>query len=201
VPPKAPRTCTIEGCEEPHLSRGWCSKHYYRWKRSGDPLTTQRQPPTPADATEKRCVRCGEVKPIEEFGSRKGKVGDKPRGYCWPCEKAYLRERRAGVANSMDRKRSRDWAQRNPGYYLQRKYGITLEDYDRMLKEQGGVCAICRSDDVGNDRAARWHVDHCHNSNKVRGLLCHRCNMGIGYFKDDPARLRAAAEYLERNET
>jgi hypothetical protein len=70
---------------------------------------------------------------------------------------------------------------------------MTSADLDALLAAQGGVCAICRTD--------RWsrgvpNVDHCHETNSVRGILCTRCNLGIGYFMDDPARLTAAAKYL-----
>lgn len=78
------------------------------------------------------------------------------------------------------------------GYKLKFHYGITLADEARMLSSQGGLCASCR------DTLATHHVDHCHATGKVRGLLCAKCNKGLGLFLDDPARLRAAAEYLER---
>jgi hypothetical protein len=73
-----------------------------------------------------------------------------------------------------------------------RVYGLTPEDYDAMSARQNGVCAICRK-----KPDKRLCVDHSHRNNKVRDLLCGRCNSGLGYFDDDPALLRAAAEYLE----
>lgn len=88
-------------------------------------------------------------------------------------------------------------------YLWMRNYGITREDYNRMLAEQVGKCAICGGDPEGG-RASRlpvaaFHVDHDHETGKVRGLLCAHCNTGLGKFKDDPARMRAAAGYLERH--
>lgn len=71
--------------------------------------------------------------------------------------------------------------------------GITNEDYSRMLDEQNGVCAICHSPAPERGRLA---VDHNHATGKVRGLLCHSCNYGLGCFKDDPVYLEAAAAYL-----
>lgn len=84
---------------------------------------------------------------------------------------------------------------------LQREYGITLDDYNRILAEQGGGCGICgvvaaRSKAGGT----RLHVDHDHATGKARGLLCDTCNRGIGQLGDDPERLRAAARYLERTQ-
>lgn len=75
-------------------------------------------------------------------------------------------------------------------------YGLSQERYEALLAAQDGRCAICRTDDwPGKDH--RPHVDHCHETGRVRGLLCDFCNRGLGLFGDDPARLRAAADYLE----
>lgn len=82
---------------------------------------------------------------------------------------------------------------------LRRSFGITLEDYKRMLLEQNGVCAIC----LRPETSVRWGklqplaVDHCHTTGKVRALLCNNCNVGIGTFGDDPERLMRAAAYLQ----
>ena len=74
---------------------------------------------------------------------------------------------------------------------LKRNFGITEEQYDEMVKSQNGVCAICKR--VG---ARRLAVDHCHTTNNVRGLLCHKCNRGIGNFNDSTELLRNAISYL-----
>lgn len=76
------------------------------------------------------------------------------------------------------------------------KYGLTQADFDALLASQGGVCAICKGD--RNGPGARFHVDHCHNSDKVRGLLCGRCNTAIGLLQDNPEIADAAAAYLRR---
>jgi hypothetical protein len=76
---------------------------------------------------------------------------------------------------------------------LRRRYGIELEDYNRLLTGQGGKCAICSSSDP-KSKDGNFHVDHCHETKLVRGLLCFPCNAGIGKFRHDPAlRLRAIA--------
>jgi hypothetical protein len=73
------------------------------------------------------------------------------------------------------------------------KFGLTMAEYDALLHQQGGTCAICkRTDSAGRHLA----VDHNHNTDEVRGLLCSNCNPGIGYFNDSPALLRAAIDYL-----
>ena len=76
-------------------------------------------------------------------------------------------------------------------YALKQKYGLTLDEYDTMMTNQKGGCAIC------NDGAKRLHVDHCHKTGAVRGLLCSNCNTSLGKFGDNVETLRNAVRYLE----
>lgn len=76
---------------------------------------------------------------------------------------------------------------------LMREYGLTMEQYETMLSMQENACAICKEKSTKN-----LHVDHDHETGKVRGLLCYRCNSAIGYLADNPARARDLAEYLEK---
>lgn len=76
--------------------------------------------------------------------------------------------------------------------HLRRKYGITPEDTKSMLESQGGVCPIC------GQLKSKMCVDHCHSTGAVRGILCDRCNKGIGHFCDDPSLLEAAIRYLRK---
>jgi hypothetical protein len=77
---------------------------------------------------------------------------------------------------------------------------MTFEDYKAMYKAQRGRCAICRQKETHKAWGVRrWLcVDHDHATGEVRGLLCYHCNRGLGFFKDNPASLRAAAKYLEK---
>lgn len=77
-------------------------------------------------------------------------------------------------------------------YLLKHEYDLTVEQYQTMVSEQGGCCAICLRPE------RRLHVDHEHSTGRVRGLLCKKCNMGIGLLGDSPAVLTAAAVYLEK---
>ncbi|KKL57780.1 hypothetical protein LCGC14_2231970, partial [marine sediment metagenome] len=86
---------------------------------------------------------------------------------------------------------------------LRYKYGITIEKYTEMLLEQKGVCAICglpetRVSNNGNIKVLS--VDHCHETGKVRGLLCQRCNSGIGFLNDDIENLKCAILYLNKED-
>ena len=92
------------------------------------------------------------------------------------------------------------WSAANPrgrANQRMRKYGISIERYEQMLAEQNGVCAICGSSENGDKSTDRFHVDHCHTTGIVRGLLCLSCNHGLGKFKDSVESLRSAVRYLE----
>lgn len=90
------------------------------------------------------------------------------------------------VCRTCRKEYNRQWYRRSQ---LPLRYGITAEQYDAMLFAQLGLCAVCR-------REPATDVDHDHETNAIRGLLCHKCNLGIGLFKDSPDALRAAALYL-----
>jgi len=79
---------------------------------------------------------------------------------------------------------------------LQKKYGITAAEFDAMVAAQGGGCAICTVS--VNPDANNLAVDHCHTTGRVRGILCGRCNRGIGNFNDDPSLLEKAVIYLRK---
>jgi hypothetical protein len=82
---------------------------------------------------------------------------------------------------------------------LKSKYGLTLAQFDAMMAQQNNACAICGTEAV--DRWGRLHVDHCHASGNVRGLLCGACNKGLGHFRDSATLLHAAVAYLSNGTT
>lgn len=100
------------------------------------------------------------------------------------------------------RKASRKWAAKNPekqkramrNWHLKKKYGISLEQFEFMLRQQGFACAVCGSGDTGS--GLDWNVDHCHATGKVRGLLCTGCNTGLGGFRDNAKIMKAAIKYV-----
>jgi Recombination endonuclease VII len=139
----------------------------------------------------KVCAKCGMSKLPEEF-YRVSKTVSGLGAYCRVCDrertKAYHRRKAVthpGQAYAVAVKAR-----------LVREYGITLDDYNRILASQGGGCAICE-DVVGATRRPRLYVDHCHETNTVRGILCHRCNVALGLMADSPDLLRIAAKYIE----
>lgn len=105
------------------------------------------------------------------------------------------------------RGRVKTWKENNPEKrheierraYLKKKYNITPEEYEHRLAQQGGVCACCGGDTPGGN-SRYFHIDHCHQTEAIRGILCSRCNTGIGSLGDTAVGVRKALEYLERAE-
>lgn len=115
----------------------------------------------------------------------------------------HNRRRRERYASDPEyRERVKKQAERTPeqrrAILLRKSYGISVEQYDAMLAEQGGGCAICGVE-FGDKGGRRLAVDHCHDTGAVRGLLCSNCNQGLGKFGDDIARLERAIMYLRRS--
>ena len=91
----------------------------------------------------------------------------------------------------------RKWKQ-----FIVKTYGITADQYYEMLALQNNACKICGSEYNNNDRcgSGKLFIDHCHTTGKIRGLLCSKCNHGLGLFNDDTDRLQRAIEYLKQFE-
>ena len=148
----------------------------------------------------KKCTKCGIEKPLDKFSRR----SDRPLGVISHCKECCAKWQREG--RSKYRGQWRDWPQDKKERHmywdrnarLKRKFGIDSARYHEILAEQGGKCAICDSSDPGSRRNKHFHVDHCHTTGVVRGLLCAHCNTAIGSMRDSPERLRAAVAYLER---
>lgn len=109
------------------------------------------------------------------------------RSYCSDCEKAE--RKRYYAEEGRKRVQERAWAAQG--------FTFTVEEYDAMLAAQGDGCAICGA--ATNKSGRRLSVDHCHDTGRVRGILCTNCNVGIGRFRDDPELVSRALEYLERH--
>lgn len=94
------------------------------------------------------------------------------------------------------------YAEVNRRKSLKWKYGITLEDYNKILESQNGCCAICKRKEngvPGKRRDWNWSVDHCHTTGKVRGLLCSSCNRGLGLLGDNVESIQKALDYLRKD--
>ena len=131
----------------------------------------------------KICPDCGESD-REKFYLDKN--GNKTNAHCRDCHKKRCNVR---------------WHSMSPlekqGTRVLNLYGLTKEQYYEMYEKQQGKCAICEEE----PKTKRLlHVDHCHSTGIIRGLLCSQCNTALGSFRDNPTLLNRAIEYLGRNE-
>lgn len=151
-----------------------------------------------APAGTKWCPGCESIKPLDEFGANRS-TEDGKQSRCKPCCVASVTASRHKDPTS-HRRSSKAWRETNVDRHADNnarwKYGLEHGTYAQMFAAQNGKCAICGTTDPG-PRLKRFPIDHCHGSNIVRGLLCGRCNQGIGLFDDDPVKMKAAASYLE----
>ena len=83
--------------------------------------------------------------------------------------------------------------------WLKYRYGMTPDELEAIIREQAGRCRLCKRLPTGKRGCAKLHIDHCHTTGKVRGLLCHNCNKAIGHLRDDPELALAVAEYLKEH--
>lgn len=127
----------------------------------------------------KQCTKCKNIKPLTEY-NKQTKSKDGLTYWCKCCISAAMKTR------------TRAKFKYNQEYYLKRNYNITQEQYNEILSSQGGVCKICKRTDISK----ALHVDHCHKTNKIRGLLCNTCNRGLGFFKDNLELLKEAINYV-----
>jgi len=118
----------------------------------------------------------------------------------------YQRDPQAAAAKVQKWRKNHpeQWARIQRANRLRRLYGMSLDAYEDMLKTQDGRCAICGGKDpqtkMGPKGIPDFVVDHDHLTDRVRGLLCHPCNTGLGLFRDDPKRLETALLYLARSQ-
>lgn len=142
------------------------------------------------------CNCCELWKELDEFGKSPKQVYGLSF-YCKECGNAKAREQHKKVrAKGADR-----WEKHRRGYrnrYYKLKYGITLEEFEDKLAGQGGRCEICEMElGVDND-SRKAHLDHCHTTNQIRGILCVGCNQGIGSMREDIEIMKKAIAYLEK---
>ena len=154
----------------------------------------------------KRCPGCGETKPrtLEFFGRHRGQPGG-ISGYCKECIKKSTAKRFEKWAKENPEKRKaayRRWCSENPDKIRnsQRKtlYGVSAEEFSRMLADQNGCCAICGEPPATGKVLC---LDHDHATGLPRGLLCNRCNSGLGNFLDRQDFLEKAIAYLGRTKS
>lgn len=139
----------------------------------------------------KTCTVCMEEKPPVYFGFMNKASGTrKPR--CKACLATLARKHRANSPQT------KDSSLYHKAYKLKSRYGITIGHFDTLLKDQGGVCEICRTNEWGKRGPV---VDHHHATHVIRAILCNRCNTALGLLKEDPEVLNRAATYILNHAT
>lgn len=166
-------------------------------------------------AETKKCAKCGQEKALTDFSRRR----ERAISQCKSCRNAYMGRWRAGLrmdhppkprtttrlckscgeekpAREFYRNRGRPVTACKPCFQANiaaARYGLTPSEYAAMLKAQGAACAVCKQAPQGKRRLA---VDHCHSTGAVRGLLCHDCNVSLGFLREDVDRIIALARYI-----
>lgn len=132
----------------------------------------------------KTCTKCGKEKHISQFYADKQKTsGKRP-----DCKECNIKKCTEWARNNKERRKS---------YVTKSATGVDSIDFNNLLNLQEDKCGICGKSTKDNKR--RLSIDHCHKSKIVRGLLCTRCNFGLGYFQDNEELLSKAIEYLKDN--
>lgn len=192
--------CTVEGCSRGHKARGYCQTHYMMFKRgSGIKAIKPRERNKPDKCSEDGCNEPVKAKRL--------------------CKAHYQRLLRHGHTKYKDRKKEPKpclipvcnnvlYAKGlcHSHYAKQRvwkEFGITPFDYWRMYEKQDGKCKICHQPETSvhafSGKTKDLAIDHCHRTNKVRGLLCSGCNTAIGLLRENVQTLRSAIAYLSSN--
>lgn len=168
----------------------------------------QGKPCSKCQATERYknnggCVACMKRR-AEHFRKAKrykGQTGTFQGDSCLNCQGTERYRNGEGCVACIKKSQMKRYFENRPKYakyqlrtHLKSAYGLTMEQFEIMVKKQSGVCAICEKPCVVHGRLS---VDHNHKTGNVRGLLCKSCNAGLGHFYDDPALFRKAADYLE----
>jgi hypothetical protein len=140
----------------------------------------------------KECTNCG-ITQFLEFFSRRELKNDGTYRYRSQCKKCT-------ATNNLNRyyaKGGKETQAHRSRKHNLKKYGLSIEQYDKMVEDQQGKCKICKASE--NIRDFKLFVDHCHSTGNVRGLLCHNCNAGLGHFRDSQDILQAAIRYLNES--
>lgn len=163
--------CFKSGCGEPNYCKGYCKRHYDRLRRTGSPDDSDYTKTVAANRALRRQGRqiCCKCKQDKHFEAF-------ANSKTTSCGKHT--ECRECVA---DNKRVLN-------------YGLTRQEFDALVIKQGSKCAICLTT---FSTTFDTHVDHCHTTGRVRGLLCNGCNTGLGQFRDNPLFLSSAIDYLK----
>ena len=168
------RVCSVVGCDRTHYAKGFCNPHWRRWKRNGTPGGAFIHTPRKGICEFAGCERTHSAKGL--------------------CATHYAQHRRGNDLAPILERTPEAVAHRKLDRTLRKLYGIGADEYHDLLQAQGGGCAICGTTENGSGR--RLAVDHDHDTDAVRGVLCENCNFGLGSLQDSISLLENAIHYL-----
>ena len=150
------------------------------------------------DSSYKTCKACGKIKIFTDFqvySKYKDKIED-PKYYNKTCRKCHTLK-----TNKWQKENPKKVALSHRKKFFKHKYNISLQQYDEMVEKQENKCLICSKNPDQTSRTINkiLHVDHCHKTGKVRGLLCFSCNTALGFLNDDTALFEKCIDYLKKN--
>jgi len=222
-----PQKCHVIGCNEPAVAKGLCDKHRKRLKRHGHIEPTRSEDWGKREKHPAYKAWCGLVRHYgqqlpaewrEDFWFFVRDVPEKPSNQArvfrprknepWGKDNFYWKEPRTSIESRKHRAAyMREWMRASrladPDYFkdkdLKKLYGVTLDWYNEQYAKQNGCCAICGKPEktIIHGKPISLAVDHCHDTGKVRALLCTVCNRGIGLFQHDRDLLQKAIAYLD----
>jgi hypothetical protein len=214
-----PIKCHVVNCTAPVIAQGLCSTHYKRKQRHNSvedtrPADWGQREKHPAYKTWIGLIRYHHLSINPEWGNDfwafvadiperpERSRAHRPNGLLpWGKDNFYWKETR--LSSECSKEYQKQFRVANPLYgknqYLKKTYGVDLDWYNAKLEEQGSACAICKKPETAiiHGNAIALSVDHCHNTGKVRGLLCRACNNALGMLGHDCGILASAISYLE----
>lgn len=218
-----PTECSVEGCDTRAIAKGLCDTHYCRFKRHGHVDDTR---PKGWGKREKHPLYfswnyarrtssvCDEwldfwqfVKDVGERPTPEHKLFRVNNSEKLSKDNFEWRGTKIVAVGKNKKEKAADYARKyrmlhNSGKYdVKRRYGLSREDHQDLIDKQNNLCAICGEPETakkrGSEETRALAIDHCHDRGHVRGLLCSRCNTGIGNFKDSPELMEKAINYLK----
>lgn len=195
------KTCSVSGCAKSSFAKGFCSTHYH----------SHAQHPCKFIWRILRSRYGAEQLPAswERFDGFLADVGERPtpshRLRRFDSTKPYSKENVSWVA-PMEKKNGPSALERsayNRSWIIKRHFKMSEKEHAKIVADQNGVCAICQQPELHvikrTGKLKELSLDHCHTTGQARGLLCAKCNIGIGALRDDPVLLLRAIEYLKKH--
>lgn len=147
----------------------------------------------------RKCSICKEEKELNVNNFYQMKTS-KYHYWCRPCCTTFrkINKDKFVILNKKLRDKNKERYKRYGRIQVLKSYGLSLDDFDKLLKAQNYKCGICSTGEPGG-QFKQWHVDHCHKTAKVRGILCNLCNRALGQFKDNIDILNSAVNYLQKS--